>query len=390
VTTALGLATAVAIAAASIAARHADPAEVSPVIPTGSWNAVWIAAIVTALATYTLALVVRRPWSRPPALLVALAVQLIPLSAPLLLSKDVYLYWNEARVVTVHGQSPYEAVPADYPRDPALPHMSAQWRTEPAPYGPAWEALALVPAAAAGTSKRDAARGYRLLAVAGVLAAVAAVAVATRDGRRIALLGWNPLVALHFAGGGHSDGWIAALLVLAVVAAAGPVGGSAWSLAAAFKPVPVVLLPLQLAARRFRMPRSWWMGLLGAAAIVVGASAIPWGVDWIRTSLVGIHGTSPLGVVHWLSEAGLRHRYAVGLSAAVFAAVYALLFARAWRDGCARLALAAAALCMTASLVRPWYAIWPLALAAAEGETLGAAAAVGLTWYFVLGDAVSL
>ena len=53
-------------------------------------------------------------------------------------------------------------------------------------------------------------------------------------------------------------------------------------------------------------------------------------------------------------------------------------------------ALAATALCLTSSLLRPWYGIWPVALAAVEQDAAGAVAAVALTGYLLLGDAVSL
>jgi hypothetical protein len=126
-----------------------------------------------------------------------------------------------------------------------------------------------------------------------------------------------------------------------------------------------------------------------AVAIVAG-SAAAWGTGWFRTALVGVHGASPLGGVHWLTDLGLSHHDAVAVGGIVFAAVYALLLLRAWRTGRAGLALAATALCLTTSLLRPWYAIWPLALAALEEDALGAVAAVALSAYLLLGDAVSL
>jgi len=67
---------------------------------------------------------------------------------------------------------------------------------------------------AAGTSAHRAELGYRVLALLGVLAAALIVARRTRNAAAVALLGWSPLVALHFAGGGHSDAWMIALLVI--------------------------------------------------------------------------------------------------------------------------------------------------------------------------------
>ena len=389
---ALGLLAALSVGLAAVAARHADPAEVSPVVPAGGWNTVWIAGLVGALAFYGLgALVAARSSTRVAlALGVAVAVQAVPLVSPLLLSKDAYLDWADARVITVHHANPYTSTPSDYPDDPALPWVSEEWRGLEARYGPVWEAVATVPALAAGDSAHDAELGYRVLALAGVLTALVLVARRARSPWPVAFLGWNPLVALHFAGGGHSDAWMVALLVLAVAARGSARAGAAWLLAAGFKAFPLVLLPLELARTRLRQPRRFWFGLLGVGAAVAVAGAAVFGTGWISASLTGARQSSPLGGVHWLTEAGLRHRYAVVAGGLVFLAVYAALLRSAWRTGRARLSLATTALCLCSSLLRPWYALWPVALASAEEDGLAAVAAFGLTAYLLLADAVAL
>ena len=77
-------------------------------------------------------------------------------------------------------------------------------------------------------------------------------------------------------------------------------------------------------------------------------------------------------------------------AAAVFLVVYAALLRDAWRSGRARLSLAASALCLTSSLLRPWYALWPVALAALEEDAVAAVVAYALTGYLLFGDAVQL
>lgn len=383
-----GTGVAAAIVIATIAARHASPAEVSPVTPDGRWNTVWVVAVTAALVLYAVGVALTR--TRFAAVVaIALVVQLVPLGAPLLLSKDTYLYWVGARIAAVHHGSPYRDFPNAYPKDPALPFVAEQWRDEGSPYGPTWVALSVVPSSLAGTSRAHAVSAYKVFSVLGVLAALALVAFGTRNAAAVALLGWNPLIALHFAGGGHSDGWLVALLGLAVLARRRARGGAAWALAGAFKPLGIILFPLDLAADRLRRPRAFWLGLGSAALAVLLLSTAAWGTGWIRTALVGVHGTSPLGGVHWLTEAGLRHRNAVVVGALVFAVVYCVLLVRAWRDGRARLSLAATALCLTSSLLRPWYAIWPVALAAVEEDAAAALAAIALTAYLLLGDAVA-
>jgi hypothetical protein len=380
-----------AVVAAVLGARHASPSEVSPVSPSGQpWHAFWTWGVVAAFALYAIGTWVARSGalSLRVALGTAILVQALPLAAPLLLSKDVYLYWSEARIATVHHANPYHATPSDYPSDPAYGHVSEIWRTETAPYGPAWEALGTVPAVAAGSSPHRAELGYRVLALLGVLAATLIVARRTRNAAAVALLGWSPLVALHYAGGGHSDAWMIALLVLGVAAPTAARGGAAWPISSAFKVVPAILLPLELAARRLRAPKRWWLGLIGTAVLVVAASTAIFGPHWVIATVAGAHQTSPIGGVHWLTQLGLRHRYAVVTGGLVFAAVYLVLLRSAWQSGRARLSLAATALCLTSSLLRPWYALWPVALAAVEVDELAGLAALALSAYVLFADAV--
>jgi hypothetical protein len=383
---ALGAAVVVLLALAAVAARHAHPAEVSPVLPRGAWNDLWIGAIVAAFVAYLVALGMARP-ALVVAVCVAVAAQAVVFLSPLILSKDVYLYWNESRVVAVHHASPYRTTPDTFQRDPSLPYVSEEWRTTGAPYGPTWEALSVVPGSVGGSSASAAAWAFRVFGSLGILLTIAIVAVRTRSGAEVALLGWNPLIALHFAGGGHNDGWLLALLASAVLARPQAARGLAWPLALAFKPLALVLLPLEAVAHGLRRPRAFWLGAAAGVAVVLGLSAW-WGFGWVHTALVGIHGTAPLGGVHWLSQAGLRHRYAVAIAALVFAVVYVALLLRARRDGRARFSLASSALCLTSSLLRPWYGAWPLALAAVEEDGAGALVAVLLSIYLVLGDAV--
>jgi hypothetical protein len=88
-------------------------------------------------------------------------------------------------------------------------------------------------------------------------------------------------------------------------------------------------------------------------------------------------------------QLGVRYRYAVVTGALAFAVIYLGLLRSAWRTGRARLSLAATALCLTSSLLRPWYALWPLALAAVEEDELAALAALALSAYVLFADAIS-
>jgi hypothetical protein len=326
------------------------------------------------------------------ALVVAVLIQTVPLVGPLLLSKDAYLYWAVGRIVTVHHANPYVKTVSDFPQDPSYPYPSEAWRSYPGAYGPAGETYVTIPAVVAGTSAHRAELAYRMFAVLGILVTLALVAWRTRSAAAIALLGWSPLVAFHYGGGGHSDAWMSAFLVLAVATRPTATSGAAWAVAGAFKPVPVILLPLELARARLRFPLRWWTGLIATTlAIAVTATAV-WGPHWFVDQARGIHRgagyPTPLGAVHWLTQLGLSHGWAVLGASAVFAAIYLMLLRHAWIGGRARLSLAATALIITSTLIGPWYALWPLALASIEEDDTAGAVAIALSAYLILADAV--
>lgn len=380
----LGAATVAAVAVAVVATRHAPHADGSPIDPRGGWHAAWIAATIAAFVLAGLGVALARcgRLRLGVAVAVAVVVQALPLAAPLLLSRDAFLYWAEARVFAVHDANPYRVTPSAFPNDPSTSVASRQWRTETEPYGPAWVVVGSAPGLLAGSSPHRAQLLYRLLACLGLLATIAVLAIRRRVAG-VALLGWSPLIALHYAGGGHSDALLAFFLVIALAHSS----GWAWPVAAMFKAVPVVILPLELARNRLRMPRRWWIGLVGTSVVLAIAALALFGTAWASTSVVAAHGTSPIGGVHFLTQTGLRHRYAVAIGALVFAAVYLVLLRRAWRGRNPQLGFALAALCMCSSLLRPWYALWPLAVAAVEEDGLSMTSAFALSGYVLFADA---
>jgi hypothetical protein len=382
-----GIAVALAVAAASMAARHAEHADSSPVTPTGGWQDVWTWCIVLALVLYAAGvLLARRSRRLHAAVAIAVVVQALPLVSPLLLSKDAYLYWSQARLITAHHANPYRTTPAAFPDDPSYAWVSGSWRANLTDYGPLWELTGTVPAVAAGESRHRAELAYRLFALLGVIATVFLVARRTRNAAAVAFVGWSPLVALHFAGGGHNDAWLALLLAVAVLFGS----GVAYAGATFFKGWPVLLIPLALAQWRLRPPRRFWLGLACATAIIAAAAFAAFGTAWIEHAYRGANTSSGLGGVHFLQELGVRFRYAVALGSLVFAAIYAGAVVHAWRTGRARFSLVTSALSLTAAQLRPWYALWAVVLAAVEEDAAAAAVAFLLTSYLLLADAVPL
>ena len=141
--------------------------------------------------------------------------------APLLLSTDAWTYWDYGRIAAVHDANPYEATPSDFPDDPAFPCVGTAWRDTTTVYGPAFTLASEPLALAAGHVGR---RGGVDLQVARRASPCSArrrwpSRLSPRPALALAFVGWNPLLAVHFAGGGHNDAWVA-LLVLGALAAA--------------------------------------------------------------------------------------------------------------------------------------------------------------------------
>jgi Glycosyltransferase family 87 len=351
------------------------------------WAWLYLGGEIAAFVGYVGALLLLRRRATRLALVaaVAAAIQLAPLGAPLLISSDAWTYWDYARVAAVHDANPYEQVPRDFADDPAFPHIGGAWRDSTSVYGPLFTLASEPPALAAGSSADAAAWIFKALAALAMLATVGlAAAIARRRAFAVALVGWNPLLALHFAGGGHNDAWMAALLVAALVLSdrgRKETAGVAWAAAVFVKWVAVVFLPLRVLERR----RFGWAGLAAAAAVVVAAATIQFGWHWLEA--IGplarnANRETQFALPHRLQELGVAHELALGLFAAAFAVAYVWLARQAWR-GRARLGLTAGLLLCASPYLVPWYAVWALPLAATEDDPPAHWLAVALSAYLL-------
>jgi hypothetical protein len=308
----------------------------------------------------------------------ACAIQLVPLAAPLLLSTDAWTYWDFGRIATVHEANPYESTPSDFPDDPAFPYVGTAWRDTTTVYGPAFTLASEPLARASGASANAAAWIYKSIAA---LAVLAAGALASRLSRRPALallfVGWNPLLAVHFGGGGHNDAWVALLVLCALAAAASgrrQLAGVSWAVGALVKWVPLVLLPLRAIEARATRRRVGHWGFAVAAIGVAAAASVRYGTAWL-------HAFGPLArnanqetsfaLPHRLEGLGVPHGVSIALFAVAFAVAYAWLAREAWR-GRARLGLATCALLLALPYLVVWYVVWAVPLAAAEDDETAA------------------
>ena len=369
----------------------------SHVTGTTKWSWIYLGCLAAAFAAYLLGLLAirRRTSSLIPVLVLAAAIQLVPLAAPVLLSTDVYTYWAYGRMSAVHGANPYADKPSEFPDDPAYARMGADWRDTTTVYGPVFTLASEGHAVVVRDSAVAAAWLYKALGAIAVLVLTGlAAGLAREQAFAAAFVGWNPLLAVHFAGGGHNDAWMMALVLGAL--ALGAAGrrqwaGAAWVGAIAIKWVALVFLPLRALEARAQGRRVGHLGFAVAAVIVAALAFWRYGTAWLeafgplaKNLREGAHFSIPSR----LSSLGIPHDAAVALLAVLFVIAYAWLLWQAW-GGRARLGLCACLVLLATPWLIAWYAVWAVPLAAVEEDTAARLTALGLCAY-LLRNAVPL
>jgi Glycosyltransferase family 87 len=386
------------LALVSVCAGLAWPND-SPLVPLNggrpegddAYAYAFLAASAAAFVLYLLGLlaVARRGARLRLVAALALAIQLVPLGAPLLLSTDAWTYWDYGRIAAVHDANPYRDPPASFPEDPAFPYVGADWRDTTSVYGPAFT-LASEPLALAARESADAAAWiYKALGALAVLTATGlAVWLAPRRSFACVFAGWNPLLALHFAGGGHNDAWMAALVLAALALAASGHrvwAGAAWAAAVLVKWVPLVFLPLRLLEARRTGRRLDHLGFAAAAGAILVLASVRYGLGWLEAFGPLAHNANKetsYALPHRLQGLGVPREVAVGLFVAGFALAYAFLVREAL-GGRARLGLAACALMLASPWLVVWYVVWAVPLAAAEDDRTAQLVALALCAYLL-------
>jgi hypothetical protein len=183
---------------------------------------VGLLAMIAAGASFLLVLYAAARGMLPMRTVVTLAVcyQVAILLLPLLLSRDVFSYSYYGRIVSRYGGNPYVQTPANFPQDPLWQFTWPEWRTASSVYGPTfvWLAAAITAVFHSITAEIF---GFKVTAIGAMLGSMAIVrSVAERvDSRRaayaVAIIGLNPILIFHTAGGGHVD----ALVMLSVASA---------------------------------------------------------------------------------------------------------------------------------------------------------------------------
>ena len=344
---------------------------------------VWAGACLIAL---------RAPPRRavPGVLVLALAMRLIPLLGPPLLSSDVYRYVWDGRVQAA-GINPYRYHPAD----PALAFLRDQ---DVYPYiNRAIEAPTIYPPAAQGLFRLAAAispgvpgtkvRGMKIvMVVAEGIAGAFLLALLHRAGlpaARLAIYAWAPLPVWEFAGDGHVDAaslaWIGAAL-LAATSGCRALAGVALAGGGLTKVLPLAVAPA--------LWRRWDWRLPLAAAVAIAVAYLPYiGAGWrVLGYLPGYGSEEGLGSgagVLWLrllAIAGPLPRWVGGAWLLLMAAaLLALALWVAWQptpaDGAGRTRvmgqralLLAGATMLAVTPHYAWYLCWIAYLAALCAE----------------------
>lgn len=351
----------------------------SPLQPThggrthgqGALGILFVGLLASAFACYLGGLwAVRRGARFTVVFALACAIQLAPLGAPLLISSDAWTYWSYARL-----HDPYRQTPSDDPV--SSPHAGAAYLHTTSAYGPAFSLLSKP--AALVDSPDLAAWIFKSAAALSVLAAT--WLVARRRAFAAALVGWNPVVAVHFGGGGHNDALMIALLAAALaLGEAGRVqaAGAAWSLGALVKWVPLVVLPLRALEARATGRRVGHMGFALTTIGTLGLATVLWRFHWL-------HALGPLAhdATRQTSYA-LPHR--TRLSPWFFAVAYGVAYVWLLREairGRARSGLALALLLVSLPYLAAWYVLWPLALSARDDDRAAIAITLALCAYLL-------
>jgi hypothetical protein len=350
---------------------------------------VYLTASICAFLLYLIGLVLvrRRGASLVVVCATAVAIQLVPLAGPLLISRDVYAYWAYGRVVAVHHANPYRVAPGHFSADPADHAMAPVWRNSKSVYGPVFSAASAGLAETSGRSAEAAALGYRVTAALGMLVVTGlAMLLAPSPVFAAAFVGWNPFLAQNFAGGGHNDVWMMAFVLAALVLAKRrpQLAGASFAVAVGVKWIALPLVPLQLLAEKRRRALVMALGFLATTVVIAGIASFFFGTAWLTALVPFAHRRSHWALPSRLSALGIPPWLAL---APLFVAVPWLV--RSARRGRPRLSIATVLLLLATPWLLPWYAGWVVPLAAVEEDQLAWALALAFTAY-LLPDGVPL
>jgi alpha-1,6-mannosyltransferase len=300
------------------------------------------------------------------------ALHLIFLIAPPLLSSDIFNYVGYARLDAVHGLNPYVHPLSAAPTDPSYIYVG--WPLNTTAYGPLFTLASLPLGLVSFTA------GIWLLKFSAAAASLGCVALvwlcATRLGRpampAALFFGLNPVLLAYAVGGGHNDllMLVAALGGIYMLLAGRESGMAALVVAVAVKSSSVVLLPFALLGSRRPLKAILW-GV--AVAVVLGVATLLAFGTHISSLLHVLQHDARLetpndipGVINDVLGLGISTHTLGRIGMLVLLPVIALLLVRVYRGGdwLENAGWATCAVLVTTTWFLPWYLIWFLPLAA--------------------------
>ncbi len=327
-----------------------------------------------------------------------LAANLILLIGPPLISQDVFGYLAFARMGVLHGLDPYTHVAVEAPTDAIFPFIG--WPRQHSPYGP------LFTLASYATAPLGLAGGLwtlKAVAVAGSLGAVAlttrAAGLLGRSRRKAAVfVGLNPVLLELAVGGAHNDTLVLAFLAGALALTAGASArfrAGALTLAAGvgIKVTAGIALPfLVLAPSRWRERASTALAAVAGLALVAVLGLIGFGSHALgflnavgeQQQLVAAHSV-PAETARLVGLDGTpswwRHCFVAAFLLVLLYELWRVVRGADWRAAAGWSTLA---LLLSTAWLLPWYAIWPLPLAAVCSDRRLRAATLLLCAYAIL------
>ena len=322
-------------------------------------------------------------------ILAIVALDLLVLLGPPLISTDVFSYQAYARMGADYGVNPYLNGPHAIALDHIFPYIGADWSYIPSAYGPIFTVFSY---ALAGLSIAGSVLAYKAIAVVAGLGIVAIVWQCARlrevdPKRAIALVGLNPLLIVYGIGGGHND--LLMLLGMAAAMWAFLAGrrrrsGALVIVAIGIKLTAGVMLPFAIAAAGPKRSRGDDAGQAGRRGLVLGAV-----VGFVALALLSVLVFGSGSVLHvlatvrqsqsegdWKSIPGaIGERLGLptlgsivgDVLAAGFVVCTCCLLRRVWHgqlDWIAGAGWATLILLVASSSFLPWYVTWLLPFAA--------------------------
>jgi alpha-1,6-mannosyltransferase len=291
----------------------------------------------------------------------------------------VFNYVDVARLMGRYHLDPYTSPPLAERHDSL--YVFLHWRHAVTVYGP----LFTLPSRLLGRLPAvDAVWAFKAAAAAAAVGCSALVGWIARQrrvptGRAVAAFGLNPVLLVWTVGGAHNDLLMLLLLLAgtALVLAARPVAGGALAVAAAaIKLSGGLAVPfLVLGAGRGRRLRTL-VGAVGAVAVIAAltAAAFP---DHAAGMITQLQRQQALV---GLASVPLSLAYALGLPTVTPTELHVLhALLAVWLAGCVVAVLrggdvlsivgwAFLGVIVASTFMLPWYAVWPLAFAAAAGN----------------------